>query len=150
MKTFLILEKVLVKMSDEIIYLPQIHIVDISPHRFQRDVGCRIIRNNGCDFVDILHAVPALMKTETPVWHHDRLTNDFAILPSDVKRARASNNVQVNDTSDHIILEILPTGAGVVDLEIHAIAIQHENSMGLAGTLAIFEIDRMVTVKIRI
>ena len=87
------------------------------------------------------------MEPEAPIRHHGGLADDVAVLPSDINRARSREDVEVDDPSEHVVFEILPGGIAV-DVEIHTVAVQHEDPMGLAATLAVLEIDGVVSVKV--
>ncbi len=87
------------------------------------------------------------MEPQTPIWHHGRLADDVAVLPSDVNWAWASEEVEVDDPTDHVVLEILSRGI-TVDVEIYTIAIQHEDSMSLAAACAVLKVDWVVSVEV--
>ena len=133
--------------SEELIYLSRIHVIDVSPHRLQWYFGNRVVCNNCSNFVDILHAVSTLVESKAPIWHHGGLAYDIAVLPSDVDWAWTGKDVEVDNTSDHIVFEILPRGIAV-DIEIHTIAVQHENTMGLAAAAAMLEVNWMIPVEV--
>ena len=133
--------------SKELIYLSRIHVIDVSPHGLQWYLGNRVICNNRGNFIDILHAVSALMEPKAPIWHHGGLADDIAVLLSDVNWAWTGKDVKVNDTSDHAVFEILPRGIAV-DIEIHTIAVQHEDTMSLAAAAAKLEINWMIPVEV--
>ena len=135
-------------IGSELIHLSQIHVVDVGPHCLQGYVGGRIVRNDCGDLIDILHAVSTLMESKAPVRHHSGLPDDVAVLPSDVDGARTSKDVEIDDPSDHVVFEILPCGIAV-DVEIHTIAIQHEDTVSLTGALAVLEVDRVVSIEVR-
>ena len=131
----------------ELIYLSQIHVVDVGPHGLQRYISGRVICNNCGDLIDVLHAVSTLMEPKAPIWHHGGLANDVAVLPSDVDWAWASKDIEIDDTTDHVVLKILPSGIAV-DVEIHTIAVQHEDPMSLTIALAVLEVDWVVPVEV--
>ena len=131
----------------ELIHLSQVHIVDVGPHCLQGDVSERIVCNDCGDFIDILHAITTLMEAKAPIWHHCGLANDVTILPSDVDWARAGKDVEIDDPSDHVVLEILPGGV-TVDIEIHTVAVQHENPMSLGVVLTVLEINWVVSIEV--
>lgn len=87
------------------------------------------------------------MEPEAPIWHHGGLADDVAVLPSNVDWARASKDVEIDDPSDHVVFEILPRGIAA-NVEIHTIAVQHEDPMGLTGALAVLEVDGVVSVEV--
>ena len=87
------------------------------------------------------------MEPKAPVWHHGRLANNLAVLLSDVNWAWTGKDVEVDNTSDHIVFEILPRGIAV-DIEIHTIAVQHEDTMSLAAAAAMLEVNRMIPVEV--
>ena len=129
------------------VYLSQIHVVDVGPHRLQRNVSDRVVCNDCGDLINILHAIPTLMEPKAPIRHHRGLADDVAVLPSDVDRARASKDVEVDDSSDHVVFEILPGGIAV-DVEVHPVAVQHENPMSLSIVLTVLEVDWVVPVEV--
>ena len=85
------------------------------------------------------------MEPKAPIWHHCGLANDVTVLPSNVDRARAGKDVEIDDPSDHIVLEILPSGIAV-DIEIHTVAVQHKNPMSLGIVLAVFEVNWVISI----
>ena len=87
------------------------------------------------------------METKAPIWHHGGLADDVAVLPSDVDWARASKDVEVDHPSNYVVFEILSRGIAV-DVEIHTIAIQHEDSMSLTAAPTVLEVDWMVSVEV--
>lgn len=134
-------------LVEELTYLSQIHVVNVGPHCFQWYVSGRVVCNNSGDFIDILHAITTLMKSKAPIWHHDGLANDVAVLPSDINWARASQDVEIDDPSNHVVFEVLPSGIAV-DVKIHTIAVQHENAVSFASALSVLEINRVVSVEV--
>ena len=133
--------------SKELIYFSCIHVINVSPHRLQWYFGNRVVCNNCGNFIDILHAVSTLMEPKAPIWHHGGLANDIAVLLSDVNWAWTGKDVEIDNTSDHIVFEILPRGIAV-DIEIHTIAVQHEDTMSLAAAAAMLEVDWMIPIEI--
>ena len=87
------------------------------------------------------------MEPKAPIWHHGGLADDLTVLLSDVDWAWTSKDVEVDDTSDQIVFEILPRGVAV-DIEIHTIAVQHEDTMSLTAAAAMLEVNWMIPVKI--
>lgn len=131
----------------ELTHLSQIHVVDVGPHCLQGNVSNRVICNDCGDLIDILHAIATLMESKAPIRHHCGLANDVTVLPSDVDWARAGKDVEIDDPSDHVVLEILP-GRVAVDIEIHTVAIQHENTMSLGVVLAVLEVNWVVSIEV--
>ena len=87
------------------------------------------------------------METKAPIWHHGGLANDVAVLPSDVNWTRTGKDVEVDNTSNHVVFEILPRRI-TVDIEIHTIAVQHKDTVSLAAATAMLEVDRVIAVEI--
>lgn len=87
------------------------------PHRFEWDVRLRVVCDDFSNFVNITHAVSALMEAEAPVWHHRALSDHFRVLLSSLNWCWARNEVKVDYTTDSVVLEEL--AVGVVDLDIH-------------------------------
>ena len=106
----------------ELIYLSRIHVIDVRPHRLQWYFGNRVVCNNCSNLIDILHAISTLMEPKAPIWHHSGLADDIAVLLGDVNWAWTGKDVEVDNTTIHIVFEILPRGIAV-DIEIHTIAV---------------------------
>ena len=87
------------------------------------------------------------MEPKAPIWHHGGLADDIAVLLGDVNWAWTGKDVEVDNTTDHVVFEILPRGVAV-DIEIHTIAVQHEDTMSLAAAAAMLEVDWMIPVEV--
>ena len=87
------------------------------------------------------------MESKAPIWHHGGLANDVTVLPSDIYWARTSQDVEVDDPSDDVVFKILSRGIAV-DIKIHTIAIQQEDSMSLTAAFAVLEVDWVVPVEV--
>lgn len=87
------------------------------------------------------------MKSKAPIRHHGGLADDVAVLPSHVDWARTSKDVEIDDTSDHVVFEILSSGIAI-DVEIHTIAVQHEHAMSLTVALSVLEVDRVISIEV--
>lgn len=131
--------------SQDPTYFARIHVIDVCPHRLQWYLSNRVICNNCSNFIHILHAVSTLMEPKAPIWHHGRLADDLAVLLSDVNWAWTGKDVEVDNTSDHVVFEILPRVIAV-DIEIHTIAVQHEDTMSLLAAAAMLEVNWMIPV----
>jgi hypothetical protein len=85
------------------------------------------------------------MKSERPVTYHCRQAHDSSNLLRDVYRRRPCKEVEVKDSSQGIILEIL---AGcVVDLDVHAVGVEEEHTVGAIFSPMV-EIDGVIAVQI--
>ena len=142
---------------------PWLH-TDVCPHGFKRDASCGIIRNDLrhvnviCALVQRLVlqnetvsrtgiAKATLVKTERPIRDLSGSTHDLSVLSRYLSRVRgaSSQEVEIEDTSDHIVLQ--RRGIGVIDLDVHAIRIREEDSVRSSG--AMLEVNRMVSIKVR-
>lgn len=65
----------------------------------------------------------------------------------DFGRGWSSQEVQVNNASDRVVLKILASFCSVVDLDVHAVAVQEENTVGTICTTVI-EVHWVVSVEI--
>jgi hypothetical protein len=86
------------------------------------------------------------MKTKAPVRHHDGEASDFCILLADLRRSLTSHEIEVNDTTKHVVLEVLLTVLDV-NLDIHAGAGKKEDTMGSALT-TVFKVDRVSSIEV--
>lgn len=71
------------------------------------------------------------MEAETPVRKLCSTTRELGVLFRDRCRVRGatSQKIEVEDASDHIILEGPRASTSLVELDVHAIRIQKENAM---------------------
>jgi hypothetical protein len=83
----------------------------------------------------------------TPVWHLSRQSDYFSVLHSNFGRRWSSHKVEINDASDGVILEILTSFCSVVDLDVHAVAVQEEDTMCTICTTMI-KIHWVISVQI--
>ena len=77
--------------------------------------------------------------------HHGRQSRDLSVLLADLSRRRSRYKVQIQDSRDQIVLEMLSTH--VVDLDIHARARQKEHAVSAIFT-SMVEVYRMVPVQV--
>ena len=127
----------------------EIHVIDIRPHRLQWD-GCRgVVVHNIGHLVDVLHAVTAPMEAQTPVGHHNRQANDLTVLLSNVDRAWTSQEIEIDNATECIIFQILSCRGGIVDLDVHTVAVEEKDAMRFVGCLSVFKIYWMVSIKVR-
>ena len=68
------------------------------------------------------------LRTEGPIGHRRRSANEFRILLNHQVRQWSSKEVQVNNSSNHLVRDLITTV-----YNIHAITIKQENSMTLNG-----------------
>ena len=111
--------------------LASIHVVNVSPHSLKRDTSLAVVVDNIGHLVDVLVAVLALVETEAPVGHHGGETSNFTVLPCNIQWARSSHEVEVEDTTNGIVLKVLTVGCRVIDLDIHSTGAQQEDSVCL-------------------
>ncbi|KAL2278986.1 hypothetical protein FJTKL_14124 [Diaporthe vaccinii] len=105
----------------------ELHVIDVGPHGLQGDGGLAVVVDDLGDVVDVLIAVAALVIPKTPVRHHSRQAGDLGVLARGVQRARASDEVEVEDAAERVVLE--------------------EDAMS-AGGAAVLEVDRVVSVQV--
>jgi hypothetical protein len=86
------------------------------------------------------------MEPQSPVRLHGRKSDNLSILPTDLNRTRSSDEVEVQHTTQTVILQILPLFR-LINKNIHSIRVQKEDSMGARSPM--LEIDGMVTVEVR-
>jgi len=70
-----------------------IHVIDIRPHRLERDARRGVVVDDFGDRVEIAISVATLVVAESPVWHHSCLLCDFGILLCDFVGAGAGEEV---------------------------------------------------------
>lgn len=76
--------------------------------------------------------ISALLEAQTPVRHHDRVSDSGCILLGNSLRLGASHEVQIQHTSEEVVLEILLSRCCLVDDDVFAIAVQEEHAMRVA------------------
>ena len=69
---------------------------------------------------------------------------DFGVLSGDISWRRSSNEVEVQDTSNDVVLEVLTTS--VVNEDVHAIGVQQENTM--RSVASVVEVDGVRSVEV--
>lgn len=72
---------------------------------------------------------------------HSRQSNNLGVLSRDILGGRTGHEVKVEDTSDDVVLQDT-----VVNLDIHTIGVQQENSMGTG--LTVLKVDGVRSVKV--
>lgn len=58
-----------------------VHVVNVTPHHFQRDASIGVICDNSPEVIGTRTAILARVKTQGPVWNHGRLSCGAGILP---------------------------------------------------------------------
>ena len=96
-----------------------------------------------------LVAKAALMETQGPVRNFCRQTNNFGILLGETGRVclASGKEVEVEDTANNIVFESRSARGLVGQLDVHAVGVEQQNTMGARGPM--FEIDRVISVEIR-
>eukprot|EP00128_Syssomonas_multiformis_P009240 Colp12_sorted_trinity150504_noHs@21458 len=121
-----------------------VHVIDVSPHGLKRDAGLLVAGNNILELSKVLVAITALVPAKTPVGRHGRAADDAEVLLDDIAGSRAHEDVEVEDTTDHLEAEVV-----LAKLDIHGIAVAEEHTMSLARhTLVDVEGVRTIEVKI--
>jgi hypothetical protein len=123
-----------------------VHVVDVSPHSLQRNAGGRVVGDNLSNGVEISVSVSALVQAKAPVGHHNGQASDFSILLADLRRSLTSHEVEINDTTKDVVLEVLLTVLDV-NLDIHAGAGQKEDTMS-AALATVLEVDGVSSVEV--
>lgn len=121
----------------------ELHVIDVSPHSLERDICCAVVRNDFSDLIDVSISVFALVESKTPVRCHQRQLSDFRVLNSNVLGRWASHEVEVQNTTNDVVFQSL--AALVVDVDIHAIGVQEEDTV-CSLCSAMIEVDWMSTV----
>jgi hypothetical protein len=88
------------------------------------------------------------VKTKAPVRHHGRRAYDLAVLLSYLDWGRPSKEIEVENATKSVVLEILSSTGGVVNLEVDNIAVEEEYTMRFLGRNAMLEVYRMVPIEI--
>lgn len=96
-----------------------IHVVNVCPDGFQRDIVGRVIGSDGSNLVNILVSILALMESKSPVGGHQGKLCDLSVLSSHIARGRAGNEVEIENTADDVVLKVLATL--VVDVNVHSV-----------------------------
>jgi hypothetical protein len=81
------------------------------------------------------------VEAETPVRAHQRELSDFSILSSNVAWRRSGDEVEVEDTSDDVVLEVLATF--VIDVDVHSVRVEQKDSVGCIP--AMVKVNRVCT-----
>ena len=102
--------------------------------------------NHFSNLKSILISISAVVVTKTPVRHHGGQTRDFGILLRDSYWSRSSNEIEVQDTSEGVVLQVLVLAVGVVNLDIHAIGVEEEYAMAAGGPVLV--VDGVVSVQV--
>lgn len=94
----------------------------------------------------IVVTVSTVVETKSPVGHHSRQTSNLRVLLGNLNRSRASHEVEIQDTTKGVVFQILVMSIGVVDLDIHTVGVEEEDTMRTSVT--VIEIDWVVTVQV--
>lgn len=87
--------------------------------------------------------------SKRPVALHSRKANDLRVLLAHFLGSRTGHEVEVKDSADGVVLEVLFAISSPVNLDIHSIRIQEEHPMSTILS-AVINVDRMSTVKVRV
>ena len=128
--------------------MSSVHIVNVGPHDLQRYLCLTVIIDNFCNLIDISIPVTTLVEAESPIRHHGRQSHDIGDLMGHVLWGWTCYKIEVEDTSKHIIFQILPRLFCVVDLDVHTIAV-HEKDTMCAILTSVVEVEWVVTVQVR-
>ena len=88
------------------------------------------------------------MEAKSPIRHHGRRADNLAVLLSDFHGTRSGEEVEVDDATKRVVLEVLPSFSSIVDLKIHSIAVEEEHAVRFVICHAMLKVDRMVSVQI--
>ena len=95
-------------------------------------------------------SVPTLVESEGPIGDFRGGADDLGVLAGHLDRIRgaASQEVEVDHSSDDVVLERCSSSAGIlVNLYVHSVRVEKEDAMGTGGT--VLEIDGVVSVQVR-
>lgn len=123
-----------------------VHVVDIGPHRLQRNRSHGVVVNHFSNLEGILVSVSAIVVTESPVGHHGGQAHDFGILLCNSHWGWSSDEVEVQDATKSVVLQVLVLALVVVDLDIHAIGVEEEDTMAARGPVLV--VDGVVSVQV--
>jgi hypothetical protein len=87
------------------------------------------------------------MEAQSPVRLHRRQSDDLRVLLDHLSRAGPGKEVEVEDTTHGVVLEVLARLLGVVDEDIHAVGVEQEDAVRAA--LALLKVQRVAAVKVR-
>lgn len=102
--------------------------------------------NHFSNLKGILISISAVVVAKTPVWHHGGQTRDFGILLRDSYWSWSSDEIEVQHTSEGVVLQVLVLAVGVVNLDIHAIGVEEEDAMAARGPVLV--VDGVVSVQV--
>ena len=94
------------------------HVVDVIPNRFEGDTEFPVVVHHILGLTPVLVAPATLVEAEAPVRHHDSLADDFGVLLCSLNGSRPGNEVEVDDSTNGVVLEEL--SVGIVNLDVHA------------------------------
>lgn len=129
-------------------YPPPIHVVDISPHRLKGNACLTVVVNYLGHIESITVAVAAVMKTEAPVRDERGQTGDLGVLLGDLDGAWASQEVEIEDATEGVVLQVLPRLLGIVDEDVHAVRVEEEDPV--RAPVAVLVVDGVVAVQVGI
>lgn len=111
----------------------------------ERNFCCRVIRHDLGNLPHIPISILALVRAKAPIWHHGGKTRKSRVLDSDFLGRRTSKEVEIYNTSQGVVFEIL--ALGIIDLDIHTLRASKEDTVG-AVLSPVVEIDRVRTIKV--
>ena len=85
--------------------------------------------------------------TEAPVAHHSRQPDNTSVLRTDIFGSWTGQEVEVEDTPESVVFQILFAITCLVDLDVHPVGVQQKHPMGTLGG-AMINIDWMVSIEI--
>lgn len=86
---------------------------------------------------------------KSPITLHGRKANDFSILSTGLLGRRPGQEVEVENATNDVILEVLLAIVGFVELDIHAIGVQQEDGMR-TRLAAVVVVHRMGPVQVAV
>ena len=123
-----------------------VHVVDVGPHGLERDTGLAVVVDNLSHLEGIAVTIAAVVKAETPVGHHGRESGDLGVLLSNLNGAGTGHEVEVEDTTESVVLKILLTPTILVDDDVHTVGVEEEDAV--AARLAVLVVDGVVAVQV--
>lgn len=145
-----------------------IHVVNVCPHGLQGNVSMAVVVDNLGNIINIAISVAAIMElpsesqpvnkkprlirqtyTKGPVGLHRRQTHNFRVLLSHILGCRASQEIEIQNTSNGVVLQVLASIISLINLDIHAVGVQEEDAVCTIVTTVV-HVDRVITIQIRI
>jgi hypothetical protein len=111
-----------------------VHVVDVGPHGLEGNGGGAVVGDNLSNVDPVTVSVTTLVRSKSPVGGDGGKADNLSVLRSNVGGGRTGQEVEVEDSSNDVILQNL-----IVDLDVHTVGVDKEDSVSSLLTVLIVD-----------